>query len=235
LERFFELSLLLMIGAGFAGVASGGGADPVSGCLLAAALGYRMLRAFRPALPTLARRDGTIIAFAILLFYPADIFFLSVEFVAPTIRLLCLFTALQLLMARAGRDFFFLGLLGFLHLLSASMYTAGLGFLGLLLLFQALAASCYAAMVLHAPGRAKTIDTAAGRRCAICCIGALLGVGILALSAAVRGAAAVTDRAGIRTGRYSVGFSQQVDLGLTGSLAANRVGAASGVAGRLAG
>ena len=118
LQRFFELSLVLMIAVGFAGVASGGGADLVSGCLLAGALGYRIIRAFRPALPILARRGGTIIAFAILLFYPADIFFLSVEFVAPTIRLLCLFSALQLMMARVGRDYFFLGLLGFLHMLS---------------------------------------------------------------------------------------------------------------------
>lgn len=227
LERFFELSLVLMIATGFAGVAIGGGADPVSGCLLAAALGYRMIRAFRPALPTISRRDGTIIAFAILLFYPADIFFLSVEFVAPTIRLLCLFTALQLMTARAVRDYFFLGLLGFLHLLSASMYSAGLGFLGLLLLFQALATSTYATYeVLHgARGGAKTIDTRGGRKAAryLPIFGALLGVGILALSAVLfavlpraRGAGGYSLR-----GDYSVGFSQQVDLGLTGSLEAN--------------
>ncbi len=227
LERFFELSLVLMIAAGFAGVAAGGGVDPVSGCLLIAALGYRMIRAFRPAMPILSRRDGTIIAFAILLFYPADIFFLSVEFVAPTIRLLCLFTALQLMMARSGRDYFFLGLLGFLHLLSASMYTAGLGFLGLLLLFQMMATSTYATYeVLHgARGGAKTIDTRGGRKAVryLPLFGALLGVGILALSAVLF---AVLPRAHGSGGYslrsdYSVGFSQQVDLGLTGSLEAN--------------
>ena len=227
LERIFELSLALMIATGFAGVATGGGVDPVSGSLLAVALGYRMIRAFRPSMPTLARRDGTIIAFAILLFYPADIFFLSVEFVAPTIRLLCLFTALQLMMARAGRDYFFLGLLGFLHLLSASMYTAGLGFLGLLLLFQVMATSTYATYeVLHgARGGAKTIDTRGGRKAAryLPVFGALLGVGILALSAVLF---AVLPRAHGSGGYslrsdYSVGFSQQVDLGLTGSLDAN--------------
>jgi transglutaminase-like putative cysteine protease len=227
LERFFELSLVLMIAAGFAGVATGGGADIVSGCLLAGTLAYRMIRAFRPALPTLSRRDGTIIAFAILLFYPADIFFLSAEFVAPTIRLLCLFTALQLMMARAGRDYFFLGLLGFLHLLSASMYTAGLGFLCLLLLFQMLATSTYATYEVLNGGRggAKTIDTRGGRRAVryLPVFGAFLGVGILALSAVLfavlpraRGSGAYSLR-----GDYSVGFSQQVDLGLTGSLAAN--------------
>lgn len=227
LERFFELSLALMIATGFAGVAAGGGADPVSGGLLATALGYRLIRAFRPAMPTLSRRDGTVIAFAILLFYPADIFFLSVEFVAPTIRLLCLFTALQLMMARAVRDYFFLGLLGFLHLLSASMYTAGLGFLGLLLLFQVLATSTYATYeVLHgARGGAKTIDTRGGRKAVryLPVFGALLGVGILALSALLfavlpraRGGSGYALR-----GDYSVGFSQQVDLGMTGSLAEN--------------
>jgi transglutaminase-like putative cysteine protease len=223
----FELSLVLMISTGFAGVAAGGGADLVSGCLLAAALGYRMVRAFRPALPTLTRRDGTIIAFAILLFYPADIFFLSVEFVAPTVRLLCLFTALQLMMARAVRDYFFLGLLGFLHLLSSSMYTAGLGFLGLLLLFQALATAAYATYeVLHgARGGAKAIETRGSRKAVryLPVFGALLGVGILALSAVLfavlpraRGSGGYSLR-----GDYSVGFSQQVDLGLTGSLAAS--------------
>ncbi len=227
LERFFELSLALMIGAGFAGVALGGGADWVSGGLLALALVYRVVRAFRPGLPVLSRRDGTIIAFAILLFYPVDFLYLSVEFVAPTIRLLCLFTALQLLMARVMRDYFFLGLLGFLHLLSASMYTAGLEFLGLLLLFQVTATSAYATYeVLHgARGGAKTIDTRGGRKAVryLPAFGALIGVGILALSALLfavlpraRGSGAYSTR-----GDYSVGFSQQVDLGLTGSLAAS--------------
>jgi transglutaminase-like putative cysteine protease len=227
LERFFELSLTLMIATGFAGVALGGGADWVSGILLTLALGYRVVRAFGPTLPTLLRRDGTIIAFAILLFYPVDIFYLSVEFVAPTIRLLCLFTALQLLMARVVRDYFFLGLLGFLHLLSASMYTAGLEFLGLLLLFQVMATSTYATYeILHgARGGAKTIDTRGGRKAVLYLpvFGALLGIGILALSAVLfavlpraRGSGAYPLR-----GDYSVGFSQQVDLGLTGSLAAS--------------
>jgi len=227
LERFFELSLVMMIAAGFAGVATGGGVDPVSGCLLAGALGYRMIRAYRPTMPTLSRRDGTIIAFAILLFYPADIFFLSVEFVAPTIRLLCLFTALQLMMARAGRDYFFLGLLGFLHLMSASMYTAGLGFLALLLLFQALAASSYASYeILHgARDGAKTIDTRGGRKAVryLPVFGAVLGVGILALSGILFAVLPRVHGSGgyAHSGDYSVGFSQQVDLGLTGSLAAN--------------
>jgi transglutaminase-like putative cysteine protease len=227
LERLFELSLLLLIAVGFAGVAAGGGVDLVSGTLLAVALLYRTVHAFRPATPTLPRGSGTLIAFAILFFYPADIFWLSLDFVAPTIRLLCLFSALQLLMARSGRDYFFLGLLGFLHLLSASMYTAGLSFLGLLLLFQVLAISTYAAYeVLHgARGDAKTADTTSNGRAVryLPLFALLLGCGILVLSAGlfailprIPGAGGYSLR-----GDYSVGFSQQVDLGLTGSLSAD--------------
>lgn len=213
-----------MISTGFAGVATGGGVDILAGTLLTAALIYRAVHAFRPATPTLLRRHGTWIALVILAIYPADIFWLSMEFVGPTIRLLCLFTALQLLMAREGRDYFFLGLLGFLHLLSASMYAAGLGFLLLLLLFQITAISTYAAYeVLHgAREGSKTINTEGGGKAVrlLPAFGFLLGCGILVLSAGLFAILPRVHGAGSHSlrGDYSVGFSQQVDLGLTGSL-----------------
>lgn len=217
----------MMIAAGFAGVATGGGVDAASGTLLAAVLVYRAAYAIWPTLPILSRRVGTLIAFAILFFYPADIFWLSLDFVGPTVRLLCLFSALQLMMARAGRDYFYLGLLGFLHLLSASMYTAGLGFLGLLLLFQVMATSTYAAYeVLHgARDDAKSVETPSGSRTVryLPVLGVVVGCGILLLSA---GLFAILPRAhgaggySLR-GDFSVGFSQQVDLGLTGALTAD--------------
>lgn len=217
----------MMIATGFAGVVTGGGVDVASGTLLAAVLVYRAAHAIWPSLPILPRRVGTLMAFAILFFYPTDIFWLSLDFVEPTVRLLCLFSALQLLMARAGRDYFYLGLLGFLHLLSASMYTAGMGFLGLLLLFQVMATSTYAAYeVLHgARDDAKSVETASGGRTVryLPLLGVVVGCGILLLSA---GLFAILPRAhgaggySLR-GDFSVGFSQQVDLGLTGALNAD--------------
>jgi hypothetical protein len=178
----------------------------------------------------IALSNGLLSAIVIALvgFYPVDFLLVSGSFVRATLRLLFLFSALRLLTARTNREAFSVGMLAFLQLVAASLLVPGATFLGVLLIFVVLAVAAYAAFEMkhacetHArvvPDTAPAGRGALGGRLAL--MSALVSLTLLVFSL---GLFFVLPRTlggpafpGLPMG-HRVGFSQEVDLGATGSV-----------------
>jgi len=225
-EGYFQLSLTLLLTVSTGALAWAGQVGPITGALSVAALAVRLRCAWRSGPSPLSRRWATAAALVIVGFYPLDLVYSAADFVDATIRMLLLFSALKLVIARTSREYFYLGLLAFLELLSASMFSAGIGYFGFLGVFLLLVVATYAAFEIRRGfEQAKGAAIGAGwTRAAAWRLSALSGVvavSVLCLSAALF---LVLPRALSRSARpllqgdFAVGFSDEVDLGLTGSL-----------------
>ena len=135
-----------------------------------------------------------------------------------------LFASLKVLIAERSRDYLYLGLLAFLELLTASVFTAGPSFLVSLAIFLFLA--CLAAAAWQLPrgheGGARGVEAGPPRRLrgALLRWGAGLAMAVLALSTALF---AVLPRPYAASGaglgdRHRGGFSNEVNLSLPGAL-----------------
>ncbi len=203
--------------------------DALSGLALLAAFAFRAWGLTRPGGLRLPHRLAAALTGAVVLFYPLDLYFLQGgDFTASTVRLMLLFTALKVSIAETGRDYFYLGILAFLHLLTAAMFAGGPGYFVLLAVFTVTAIFCYGSFALRRFARAA--ERPALSSGALQGFGALRRLGSFAVlfagGALVLGAALfpVLPRAPADTriplfGRnYNTGFSDGVDLGLTGAL-----------------
>jgi hypothetical protein len=225
--QFFEISLVLLLANGFFAILFTGRLDPLISMAMGGALLLRLLRALDVVRFELPKWAVTLCSLAYVVFFPLDYLLISRAFVPATVRMMFFFTALKMLSAKTGRDYFYLGLLAFLHLLAASMFVPGVGYLGVLLLFLCLATTAVVsfevkrgcesgARIVEGPG-SKSFGL--GTRLAVA--SAALAVGMLTLSLAlflvlprVVGRAPVSPL-GLD---QRIGFSSEVDLGATGVL-----------------
>jgi protein-glutamine gamma-glutamyltransferase len=222
-RRLFEVSLLLLLGNGFLAVWLHGGLDGPTAIIHALALLVRvgiLTAVWRVALPRLL---ASALAVAFVGFYPLDILWFSGDFVAATVRMMFLFVSLKLLIADKARDFLYLGLLGFLEILTASVFTAGPSYLLSLAVFLVTASVAAAAWQLHRGygdgARVVMSASQAGVGRILVGWGSGLAMLILALAAALFVVLPRPFAAGGGFGdRHRVGFSSEVNLGLTGSL-----------------
>ncbi|MBI1353382.1 MAG: DUF3488 domain-containing protein [Acidobacteria bacterium] len=222
-RRLFESALLLLLLNGFLAVWLNGGLDPVTAIVHVLALIGRTLMLTGRLRTALSRPAASALAIGFVLFYPADILWISGDFVVATVRMMFLFASLKLLIAERSRDFVYLGLLAFLELLTASVFTAGPSFLVSLGLFLFLACLTAAAWQLQSgyEGSPRVIAAPSGRR-----LGAALARWAVGLAAGIllltSGLFAVLPRPYSSNGgfsdRHRVGFSSEVNLGLTGAL-----------------
>lgn len=222
-RKLFEVSMLLLLGNGFLAVWLHGGLDGPTAALHVVALLARALMVAGVLRAVLSRPVASVLAVGFVGFYPVDILWFSGDFVGATVRMMFLFASLKLVIAEKPRDFLYLGLLGFLELLTASVFTAGPSFLASLAAFLMLASTAAAAWQLHSgyEGGAQVVTGASPRRTR----GALIGWGgglataILALGAALFVVLPRPFAGGNGLGdRHRVGFSSDINLGLTGSL-----------------
>ena len=144
-DRIFELCLVLLVANGFGAILTAGGVDWATASLVIVALAARTLHALGRIRLNVDRRWASAAAVLFLAAFPLDYIYLSGDFVTATLRLMFLFTALKLAIANRPREYFYLGVLAFLQLLTVSMFIGGLAFLGVLLMFLVLAATAYAA------------------------------------------------------------------------------------------
>jgi protein-glutamine gamma-glutamyltransferase len=231
-ERVFQLSLLLLVATGCLALLATGRAGLLPAIAVAAALGVKLLLgvigAARIRVPP---RLVSLLALALLLMYGAEVYYPSpspAEGVIPaTMRLLLLLSALKLVAAEKGRDYFFLGLLGFLQLLAASLFLLDLTYLAALLLFLLLATTTYAAFEITRGCRAqiRIVEDANPKRRKqlgrqLLLLSSTVTAGILALSIVLFFALPRTEGRGPFPGLrdYSIGFSQEVNLGATGTV-----------------
>ena len=223
---FFELTLWALLTNGLAWIWFHGGLDSLTALLVACTIGGAVLRTFGRIRFRFHRRVTTALALAAIVYYPLDILYVTHDFVGATVRLMFLLTAVKIAIAASARDYLYLGMLAFLQLLTASMFVVGLSFLLNLGVFLVLSATAYAAFEIgRGAAESERIVGGTPKRLAprMFTLGGSLATGILIASA---GLFFILPRPQLGAplylrGSHFVGFSNEVDLGATGSLSAD--------------
>lgn len=161
IERYFDVSLFLLVVTGLVAVISTGKMDPVSTALPLIALLWKGIRVFRRQGPELSQRTATSLVLAYLLFFPLDLWFLSRSLASdapnPTlyagllaaIHLLIFATLVRLLSARSHRDQLFLAMLAVTCMLASAILTVDTAFLVSLGIFMLISVSTFIALEIR--------------------------------------------------------------------------------------
>ncbi len=145
-ERYFEVSLYLLIVTGFATLASTGRLDALSLIVVLAALifrGYLLVRNRKLVIP---ERWTAYFTVGYVLFYAADYYAISRTFVGATVHLVLFSMVVRIFSAQRNRDQVFLAILAFLLVLAAAILTVDSLFLGAFAIFMLLAVTTFVSM-----------------------------------------------------------------------------------------
>jgi protein-glutamine gamma-glutamyltransferase len=160
-QRYFEVSLFLLVSTGIVAVVSTGKLDPVSTVLPLVALAYKCLHIWRGRGPELSVRVATGLVLAYFLFFPIDLWVISrgLSANAPNpamyaallaaIHLMLFATLVRLFSARTNRDFAFLAMLAVTCMLASAILTVETTFLVALAVFLVLAVSTFVALEIR--------------------------------------------------------------------------------------
>lgn len=204
MQRYFEVSLFLLVSTGVIAIASTGKLDWISTFLPPLALGYKAIRVWRGRGPELSQRVATWLVLAYFLVFPADLWFFSRNLAEgapnPTlyaallsaIHLLLFAVLVRLFSARTNRDYAFLAVLAVASMLASAILTVETGFLVTLAVFLVLAVSTFVALEIRRsatgavsppvePGSplAQQLNRALGLTSLLVAVGALLLGGVL--------------------------------------------------------
>jgi hypothetical protein len=156
-QRYFEVSLYLLVLTSVIAVVSTGKLDPFSTVVPVLALAYKGFRLWRGKGPELSVRLATWLVLAYFLFFPFDLWVISRSLAsgAPNpalysallsaIHLLLFAVIVRLYSARTNRDYAFLAVLAFAAILASAILTVETGFLISLAIFLVLAVSTFRA------------------------------------------------------------------------------------------
>ena len=134
-QRYFETSLLLMLGAGFATLAATGRVDLTSVLAVSVALGVRLWGHFTGADWVLSPGAVTRLAILYILFYPLDLLVLSASpslldaMLTATVHLVLFSAVIKAFSACTHRDYGYLAALSFLMMLAGAILTVSAGYL----------------------------------------------------------------------------------------------------------
>jgi hypothetical protein len=164
-DRLFEQSLLAMLVSGFLALASTGELSPIVLALSASGFAARLLFLFwRRSLPLPPALVNTLVILYTG-FYPIDAVYLSTDFLAPTVRLICFLTVVKGLTFRSDRDALYAVLIGFTQLLAAALLSTSLLFFLFLALFLFSGVAAFAAWEIRRGARgARPASSASPRR-----------------------------------------------------------------------
>jgi transglutaminase-like putative cysteine protease len=160
-QRYFEVSLFLLVSTGIFAVVSTGKLDIFSTVIPVVVLVYKAGRLWRGRGPEISVRTATGLVLAYFLFFPIDLWVLSrtISQGAPNpalysallaaIHLMLFATLVRLLSARSNRDYAFLAMLAVTCMLASAILTVETGFLIALAIFLVLAVSTFVALEIR--------------------------------------------------------------------------------------
>lgn len=161
IQRYFEISLFLLVSTGVLAVVCTRKLDPVSTFVPPVILLFKSIRLWRGRGPELTSRVATGLVLAYFLFFPVDLWILSRAMAADapnplmyaallaTIHLLLFATLVRLYSARTNRDSAFLCVLAIGAMLASAILTVGTEFLAALTVFLVLAVSTFVALEMR--------------------------------------------------------------------------------------
>jgi transglutaminase-like putative cysteine protease len=160
-QRYFEVSLYLLVSTGVLAITTTGKLDLFSTIAPPLALLYKGYRIWRGRGPELSSRMATWIVLAYFLFFPLDLWVFSHAMAegAPNpplyaallsaIHLLLFAVLIRLFSAQTNRDYVFLTILAIASMLASAILTVETGFLVALAAFLVLAVSTFVALELR--------------------------------------------------------------------------------------
>jgi protein-glutamine gamma-glutamyltransferase len=224
-ERYFELSLLGLVTAGFLGVAGSGFLDAPTIVLVAIALAVRallVLRVLRFELPAVAINIATV---SYIGFFVLDFFWISGRLLESTVHLMCFLAVIKVLTARTNRDYVYTAVIALMELVAAAILSNSLSFFIYLAIYLLCATSAFtSAEMRRAMGRPGAVASAprgrVGPRLAI--LTGFVTAGILVLTLLLFVVLPRTANAAFRrlrpAGYHLTGFSSEVTLGQVGQI-----------------
>lgn len=227
IDVFFEFSTLGLVLCGYLAMLSTGTLDLYTSVFVSVGLVYRAvaLLGFLPQLfPGWLLGSLTVLA---ILLYPADILWLSGDFIQATVHLIFFLAVLKLLSAQDVRDHVARLVLSFLMLVVAAVLSADSLFFVFLLGFLLFSVMAFASLELHHGLRRNQPAKDGLQRLPwrLAAVSGLISMGILAMSlglfyALPRSAKAALNHILLQRG-VSSGFSREVVLGRYGELVRN--------------
>ncbi|MDE3195297.1 MAG: DUF3488 domain-containing protein, partial [Acidobacteriota bacterium] len=224
IERFFQFSLLGMVGTGFSALATSHYLDLPTLIFTFLVLALRGLLVLRALRIEISQRLASIAALAYIAFYPLDFYFISQNFLTATVHGICFLLGIKVVTAHSGRDYLYIGAISLIELASAALLSFQVAFFGWLAIYIFFAIGGFmSAEVLRAMRRnARVIDVPRGRAGlrllgvtaeAACAILLLAGVLFFLVPRTARAAAVLFPHASRLTG-----YSNVVDLGGFGEI-----------------
>ena len=157
LERYFEVSLYLLVVVGFAMIAATGQLDSASLFMVGVALVVRGYLLVKRRSVVLSETTTSRITLAYVAFYALDLFYLSGSFVTATVHLVLFSLVVKIFSVHRDRDHLYLAVLSFLMVLAAAVLTVNSTFFFLFALFILLAVSTFMLMEMKRAAAAATV------------------------------------------------------------------------------
>src|SRR6202050_2155977 len=154
INKYFELSLYLLVLMGFGALASTGGLDIPTILLVGSALALRGLLLAERRRVVISERWTTPLTIAYFVFYAADYFLLSRGFLAATVHLVLFAVVVRTFSLRRDRDYVTLAILAFLMVLASAVLTVDSVFLIFFAGFMLMAVATFILMEMRRSGRA---------------------------------------------------------------------------------
>src|SRR5277367_1341817 len=143
-DRFFELSLLGLVAAGFLAVAGSGFLDVPTVVLVAAGLTLRALLVMRILRFELPVRLMNAVTLSYIGFFVLDFFWVSGRVLESTVHLVCFLAVIKILTAQTNRDYVYTAVIALMELVAAAMLSSSLSFFVYLAVFLLCATSAFA-------------------------------------------------------------------------------------------
>jgi transglutaminase-like putative cysteine protease len=154
IERYFQLSLFLLLITGFVTLAGTGKLDFASVLFVMGAFALRAMQLYRGKEFVIPESWTTAFTLVYVLVYAVDYFFVSHEFVGATVHLVLFGMVVKVFSVHRDRDLLYLGVLSFLMILAASVLTVNTIFLGGFAIFLAVAISTFVSFEMRRAARA---------------------------------------------------------------------------------
>ncbi len=157
IDKYFELSLYLLVLTGFATLAGTGGLDLPSVILVGAALAFRGYLLAKRRQFLIPERWTTPLSIAYFLFFAIDYLAFSRSFLPATVHLALFGMVVRMFSVRRERDYLALAILSFLMVLAAAVLTVDSVFLFCFAVFMLTSVATFVLMEMRRSGHAANI------------------------------------------------------------------------------
>jgi len=154
INKYFELSIYLLVLMGFGTLASTGGLDLATILIVGVALSVRGYLFAKRRRVVISQRWTTPLTIAYFVFYAGDYFLLSRSFLTATVHLVLFAVVVRTFSLRRDRDYTMLAILAFLMVLASAVLTVDSVFLFFFAGFMLMAVTTFILMEMRRSGRA---------------------------------------------------------------------------------